>query len=585
MLFERFGRDGPERVEPDAQLDLDDLAAGAQARPQLGREVQTGGRRRRAARAGANRPSGSARPGTAGSWTYGGSGMRPACLERALELVPGERRPHEPAALPERLDRLDRELAGRRRDAHAGAHAARGAHERLPESVRALLEQQHLPAPAARSAHRDARAQHAARVGHDEIAGIEQIDELGEATVLDRPVAPVHEQARGVPALGGPLRDQLLGQRVVELVGPHASSLAGDRAAPANGIAVIGTATDEVLVRRAATGQREAFDELVRRHRARVYALALRICRNPDDAEDALQETFIAAYRALPRFDRRARVSTWLYRIATNKCYDILARRRPTADPAALPGAGRSARSRSRAAGSSALLTQALDALPEQFREAALLCDVLRPHAGRGGRGDRRAGGHHEIAQLPRSRPARDRACARPARNRRRRAGSNRRGRTSTSRELPGESQRALAPSSASSRCRRAVEARLDARLAAELDLVTARRRAGRGGSACGSAARSRAARGRRRGDRLRAEHRRRRHRPAPSGRARCATPRRRPRPPIRPPRKPRGRDAPAHDRRSRRAPAKTCAPASRTAGDRPRPGCPGARGGHARAV
>ena len=113
----------------------------------------------------------------------------------------------------------------------------------------------------------------------------------------------------------------------------------------------------------------------MRRHRGRVYALALRICRNPDDAEDALQETFIAAYRALPRFDRRARVSTWLYRIATNKCYDVLARRRPTADASALPEAAdphdpfaRSLRERQ--------LTDALDALPEQFREAALLCDV-----------------------------------------------------------------------------------------------------------------------------------------------------------------------------------------------------------------
>jgi glycine dehydrogenase subunit 1 len=53
--------------------------------------------------------------------------------------------------------------------------------------------------------------------------------------LLDRPVAPVHEQARRVPALGRPLRDQLLGQRVVELVGPHPSSLAGDRGTPANG--------------------------------------------------------------------------------------------------------------------------------------------------------------------------------------------------------------------------------------------------------------------------------------------------------------------------------------------------------------
>ena len=138
---------------------------------------------------------------------------------------------------------------------------------------------------------------------------------------------------------------------------------------------MIASATDEVLARRAAAGQREAFEELVRRHRTRVYALALRICRNADDAEDALQETFIAAYRALPRFDRRARVSTWLYRIATNKCYDVLARRRPTADAGALPEPADPhdpfARSERQA-----LLTRALDALPEQFREAALLCDV-----------------------------------------------------------------------------------------------------------------------------------------------------------------------------------------------------------------
>ncbi len=138
---------------------------------------------------------------------------------------------------------------------------------------------------------------------------------------------------------------------------------------------MIGSATDEALARRAAAGEREAFEELVRRHRPRVYTLALRICRNADDAEDALQETFIAAYRALPRFDRRARVSTWLYRIATNKCYDVLARRRPAADPGALPEPAdpRDPFARSE---QQTLLTRALDGLPEQFREAALLCDV-----------------------------------------------------------------------------------------------------------------------------------------------------------------------------------------------------------------
>jgi RNA polymerase sigma-70 factor, ECF subfamily len=138
---------------------------------------------------------------------------------------------------------------------------------------------------------------------------------------------------------------------------------------------VIGAATDEALVRRAASGQREAFEELVRRHRGRVFALALRICRNPDDAEDALQETFIAAYRALPRFDRRARFSTWLYRIAANKCYDALARRRPTVEADALPEAADPHDPFARSS-SQEQLARALDGLPQQFREAALLCDV-----------------------------------------------------------------------------------------------------------------------------------------------------------------------------------------------------------------
>ena len=93
------------------------------------------------------------------------------------------------------------------------------------------------PAPAARPAYGDARAQHPARVGDDEVVRREQIDEVAEAAVLDAAVAPVDEQTRVVPALGGPLRDQLLGQRVVELVDAHARSLAGDRRAPANGVA------------------------------------------------------------------------------------------------------------------------------------------------------------------------------------------------------------------------------------------------------------------------------------------------------------------------------------------------------------
>lgn len=144
-----------------------------------------------------------------------------------------------------------------------------------------------------------------------------------------------------------------------------------------------GGRTDEELVRRAQRGDRAAFDELVVRHRDRVYAVALRLTRNPADAEDALQDTFLNAYRALPRFGGRARVSTWLYRIAANASYDVLNRRRSretpldegAAEPAS-PGDPYAQDAQRRA------LEQALAALPDEFREAVVLCDVAGLGAG-----------------------------------------------------------------------------------------------------------------------------------------------------------------------------------------------------------
>jgi RNA polymerase sigma-70 factor (ECF subfamily) len=144
-----------------------------------------------------------------------------------------------------------------------------------------------------------------------------------------------------------------------------------------------GHGTDEELVRRAQRGDRSAFDELVVRHRDRVYAVALRLTRNPADAEDALQDTFLNAYRALGRFGGRARVSTWLYRIAANASYDVINRRRGrdqsldegAYEPAA-PGDPYAQDAQRRA------LEQALHALPDEFREAVVLCDVAGLGAG-----------------------------------------------------------------------------------------------------------------------------------------------------------------------------------------------------------
>lgn len=78
--------------------------------------------------------------------------------------------------------------------------------------------------------------------------------------------------------------------------------------------------TDTELVGRARGGDNDAFGLLVERHEANVYGLCIKMLRNPEDAEDCLQEVFVKAYKALPSFREEARFSTWIYRIATNAC-------------------------------------------------------------------------------------------------------------------------------------------------------------------------------------------------------------------------------------------------------------------------
>jgi RNA polymerase sigma-70 factor (ECF subfamily) len=78
--------------------------------------------------------------------------------------------------------------------------------------------------------------------------------------------------------------------------------------------------TDEQLVQRALAGDGEAFGEVVRRWERKIYALAYGITGNVEEARDAAQETFIAAYRNLQGFRGDAKVSSWLHRIAVNQC-------------------------------------------------------------------------------------------------------------------------------------------------------------------------------------------------------------------------------------------------------------------------
>lgn len=142
------------------------------------------------------------------------------------------------------------------------------------------------------------------------------------------------------------------------------------------------TATsDEQLLRRIAEGDRAALTELANRYADRVYGICYRYFRDADDAEDAAQETFVAVLRRADTFRGRAKVSTWLYRVATNACNDLARKRsrRPSTVPL-----------EDRHAGPDPALTEelerreltgelraALDELDPAQRDAVVLHDVL----------------------------------------------------------------------------------------------------------------------------------------------------------------------------------------------------------------
>jgi len=76
-------------------------------------------------------------------------------------------------------------------------------------------------------------------------------------------------------------------------------------------------------------GDRLEFANLVEAYSGKIYRLAIKMLKNQQDAEDILQETFIKAYKALPRFEGRSSLATWLYRIATNEALMFLRRKQP----------------------------------------------------------------------------------------------------------------------------------------------------------------------------------------------------------------------------------------------------------------
>jgi RNA polymerase sigma-70 factor (ECF subfamily) len=144
-------------------------------------------------------------------------------------------------------------------------------------------------------------------------------------------------------------------------------------------------ATDDELIAAARAGDRAATERLLRLHQPQIHAVCRRITGNDADALDATQEALIAVVRGLPRFDGRAKFSTWCYRIATNACLDELRRRRrrpvvglPDHDGTPIEPVDARAGERIDAIAERDELDAALGELPIEFRAAVVLRDLCQ---------------------------------------------------------------------------------------------------------------------------------------------------------------------------------------------------------------
>jgi RNA polymerase sigma-70 factor (ECF subfamily) len=136
--------------------------------------------------------------------------------------------------------------------------------------------------------------------------------------------------------------------------------------------------SDDALIARAGSGDRRAASRLIARHSPKILAVCMRMLRERTAAEDCAQETFLKLWRSADRWQPgRAKVKTWLYRVATNACIDRLRQRQPEtadedgldiADGAPLAEDGLIAAERRQS------LDAALGALPGRQRLAVVLC-------------------------------------------------------------------------------------------------------------------------------------------------------------------------------------------------------------------
>ncbi|MBX3126761.1 MAG: sigma-70 family RNA polymerase sigma factor [Polyangiaceae bacterium] len=146
--------------------------------------------------------------------------------------------------------------------------------------------------------------------------------------------------------------------------------------------------TDRELFEAARQGDAEAFGVLVRRHQKRIFRLAVHMLKDPAEAEDVTQDTFVRAYGALARFDGRSEPFTWIYRIAVNLSLNAIRSRKsrragPAADDPRIEGqlVDRNATSGDPAGSASdrqlaAALLDGIDSLSETLRTTLILVAV-----------------------------------------------------------------------------------------------------------------------------------------------------------------------------------------------------------------
>lgn len=141
--------------------------------------------------------------------------------------------------------------------------------------------------------------------------------------------------------------------------------------------------TDSELMSAHVAGDPDAFAELFRRHRDRLWAVALRTTSDPEEASDALQDAMISAFRSASSYRGEAAVTTWLHRVVVNACLDRMRRRRarptiplPGSDPQNGPETLADPRDAIAASELAVELSRALATLPIDQRVAIVLVDV-----------------------------------------------------------------------------------------------------------------------------------------------------------------------------------------------------------------